>query len=232
MSSSASAMPTLRVGENVPLVISPTALVAGVAPPCAARGMPRSVGSRPHSVRRGPAAFSAEQRVAAPERRLVPADRPARPGPAPGVMSRRQVLAVQRVAHLGAQRVAGAEAARPESRAPAANSASHTATASSARDDQLVAVLAGVAGAADDQLDAVERRPSRSSCSRGRSAGRARPARSAERGPCTARTAYSRCSSVTVDPGRRRRARAGAPPRRCWPRSGSGRRGRRRTGRR
>ena len=68
-------------------------------------------------------------------------------------------------------------------------------------------MLAGVAGAADDERHAVARGSARTPCTRGRRAGRARRAARPSRGPWTASTACSRCWSTTVTPvgrGRRR----------------------------
>ena len=93
--------------------------------------------------------------VLAPERGLVPAD-----GPAGARHVRRelhaQLVPVQRVAHLGAQGVAGAEPAREalegrhrlDERIPQLERGG-------GRDDQLVALLPRVAGAAHDGLRAV-----------------------------------------------------------------------------
>ena len=188
-----------------------------------ARGMPRSSATRPRSSRAGPGRPLGQQRVAAPERVLLPADRPAERA-CTGVIVERQVLAVQRVAHLGAQRVAGAE---PGGRAaerlgPASSSASHSAPASSQR-----------------RAAARSRARRCSRCGRPRTG---RPCHSRRRvGHVVevARAARARSSSVRrarplhgehaerrvlVDRPRRPRARpprAGARPRRCWRRSGT-----------
>jgi len=95
-----------------------------------------------------------QQHVTAPEPRLLPADRPADPGLHRRDL-RRQLLAVQRVAHLGTQRVAGGQAAGAgldggaEQRVPDRHRVGR-------RYDQLVAVLAGVSRPAHRQLDAME----------------------------------------------------------------------------
>ena len=52
-------MPSLRVGENVPLVTSPTVSPAASSSAMCARGMPRLETSMPRSVRAGPALRSA-----------------------------------------------------------------------------------------------------------------------------------------------------------------------------
>ena len=108
---SASAMPLRRVGENVPEVTWPTGMSWVSRTLIRGRAMPRPCATRPRRVTGDPASFSASQRVPAPERRLGPADGPAEPALV-GRHVQADVLAVQRVAHLGAQRVAGTEAAR------------------------------------------------------------------------------------------------------------------------
>ena len=112
-SSSASAMPLRRLGENVPAGDLAHRSRRRADTVMCARGMPRSRPSRPQSSRRGARLLLGEQRVAAPERRLLPAHRPAAARLDRGDVQR-EVLPVQRVAHLGAQRVAGAEAAGPD----------------------------------------------------------------------------------------------------------------------
>ncbi len=117
-----------------------------------------------------------EQGLATPERRpcFQPTANPQR------ACTRRdlgaEVLAVQRQARLGAQRVAGAEpggqAARP--RRPRRRSASHSASAPAGGRDELVAVLAGVAGAAEPDRPVRPGRRRRRPCSRGRSSLRVR----------------------------------------------------------
>ena len=91
-----------------------------------------------------------QQHLAAPERGLGPADGPAEPG-----LVRRDVqadvLPVQGVAHLGAQGVAGTEAAGPDPRRlPGGEQRVPQGPGGLRGADQLVAALAGVAGAADD----------------------------------------------------------------------------------
>ncbi len=96
------------------------------------------------------------QRRGSPEGVLLPADRPA-DAALGGRQVGTQVLAVQRVAHLGAQRVPGAQAGRRDSvlltrgehRVP-------DRPGGARRHHQFVAAFAGVAGAADGQLDAVQ----------------------------------------------------------------------------
>ncbi len=107
---SAIPIPFFSVGENVPEVISPSGTSGARLTSIPGRGMPRSTATRPRSCRFGPASFSATSGVAAPEGVLLPADGPAETG-----LVRRHVdgdvLAVQRVTHLGAQRVAGTQPA-------------------------------------------------------------------------------------------------------------------------
>ena len=114
------------------------------------------------------------QRLVAEEGLLGPADRPAQPGLHRGD-GRRQVLTVQRVAHLGAQRVPGAEPGRLQ---PVRLAGGHDRVPDRQRggdrDDQLVAALAGVAGPADRDRGAGRARPRRRTCSRARSAARRR----------------------------------------------------------
>jgi hypothetical protein len=103
-------MPTRRVGEKVPLVTSPDRR------PVAQHA---HVGARDAAVERlqaptaaaPPLLLLAHQGVASPEPRLGEPDGPGGPRLHRGDLER-QVLPVQRVAHLGAQRVPGAEAAR------------------------------------------------------------------------------------------------------------------------
>ena len=113
VSSSARAMPVRRVGENVPLVTSPIRAPSASSTAMPGRGMPRPVARRPHSRRAGPASFSASS-ASRPQNAgfFQPTAQPRAPGS--GVMSQRQLVPVQRVAHLGAQRVARAQAARPD----------------------------------------------------------------------------------------------------------------------
>ncbi len=99
-----------------------------------------------------------DQRVLAPERVLLPADRP----PQPRLHGRdveADVLAVQRVAHLRAQGVAGAEPARQQPvRLPRRHERVPEGKGVVVLADQLVAALPRVAGAAHDHRRAVERR--------------------------------------------------------------------------
>ena len=119
------------------------------------RGIARPVATMPAQDPVGAGLLLAQQRVAAPELVLAPAHGPAEPGLVGGDVER-DVLAVQRVAHLGAQGVAGAEAARQHAVVGAGR---HQRVPQGHRDvvggDQLVAALAGVAGPADDDADPV-----------------------------------------------------------------------------
>ena len=201
VSSSASPMPLRRVGENVPLVTSPTRLAVGV--------QHRHVRARdaaverlePRSSRGGPAAFSASS-ASRPQNAsfFQPTAQPDRAWT--GVIVQRQVLAVQRVAHLGAQRVAGAEPGRQAAeRRGGLDSASHSAAVSSHAGMQLVAVLAGVAGAADPhRRGPAEARRRRRPCSPARPAARARRAPRPSAGPARRARRSRRCWSVTSMP--------------------------------
>ena len=139
-------MPLRRIGENVPDVTCPAALPSTVTT-MPGRGMPRPSAPMPRSSRAGPASLRQEC-VTSPERRLVPPDGPARPR-LHRTDVQGQVLAVQRIAHLGAQRVsrpepAGQDAVRRtggEQRIPDR----HRGVP---RHHQLVAALTGVAGPA------------------------------------------------------------------------------------
>ena len=111
--------------------------------------------TRPRRIRVGAGLLLAQQRVAAPELVLAPADGPAEPGLV-GRDVERDVLAVQRVAHLGAQRVPGAEPAGQHAVVGAGRDQGvpqgHRHVVGG---DQLVAALAGVAGPADDDTHPV-----------------------------------------------------------------------------
>ena len=150
-------MPCPSVGENVPEVVSPIRV--------AVRVQHRQVAAQHSAIQRQQAPGRpvrsvlplGEQRVPAEEARLAPADRPAHPGLHRADL-RAQVLTVQGVAHLGAQRVPGAETGRP---AAAQTGLVHQRRptrrgASSQAGQQFVAVLAGVSGAADPHRRAVE----------------------------------------------------------------------------
>ena len=146
-------MPFFRVGEKVPEVMSHsgTSWVRVTLMP--GRGNARPVATRPRRRRAGPASLTADQRLAPPELVLLPADGPAEAGLDRGDVEG-DVLAVQRVAHLGAQRVAGAEPAREHRRTPRPQPAARpTAAGDLVGGDQLVAALAGVAGAAHHDRD-------------------------------------------------------------------------------
>ena len=84
VSSSASAMPVRRVGENVPLVTSPTRFAGRVEHRHAGARDAPAVGAQAPQQPGGPGLLLGEQRLPAPERRLLPADRPAGPGPGSG----------------------------------------------------------------------------------------------------------------------------------------------------
>ena len=156
-SSSARPMPVRRLGENVPLVTSPMLAPSASRTGMPGRGMPRPVARRPHSRRAGPASFSASsasrpqnagffQPTAQPAARLVGRD------------LQRQLVAVQRVAHLGAQRVARPEAAGPDAEVlPRLEDGVPQLARAAGLDQQLVAVLAGVAGPADGDLGGAVR---------------------------------------------------------------------------
>lgn len=93
-----------------------------------------------------------EQGVAAPEGRLVPANRPPGAGLHRGDLQG-QVLPVQRVAHLGTQRVPSGQPAGTQLEALAGREERiPDRDRVLRRHHQLVAQLAGVAGAADRQL--------------------------------------------------------------------------------
>ena len=146
------------------------------APAMCGRGMPRSSASRPHSSRAGPASFSASsasrpqnagffQPTAQPEPGLHRGDL-AGTGPARAAGSPSRCAACP-----GRPARHGAHAERP---APAVQQRVPQRAGLPGRRQQLVPVLAGVAGPADDQLVAVPARRPRSSCSRARSAGPSR----------------------------------------------------------
>ena len=149
------------------------------------RAMPRPCATSPRRVSCGPASFSAHQGLLAPERRLLPADRPPEP-----CLDRRDVeadvLPVQRVAHLGAQGVAGTEAAGGDpvllagghQRVPEGDGAGVLARPARSR-----ARRCSRCGRPRPRARRTTRR--RRPCSRGRPAGRARraPRRSAAPGP-------------------------------------------------
>ena len=141
-------MPVPRVGLNVPLVTVP--LTALEWPPETAipgRAIPEDRRS-PQSSRDG-AARSASS-ASRPQKAgfFQPTAQPSRA--ATGTDLGRQVLPVQRISHLGAQRVASTEPARHpagrDERVP------RSLSRVPAR-EQLVAALPGVAGPADDDAD-------------------------------------------------------------------------------
>ena len=178
----------------------PAAPAAGVA------GRPRAR----RAARRGPRTRPSSTRPPSPRRACTGRD------------LRAEVLAVQRVAHLGAQRVARAETGRRgrrRSATPRQQRVPQRLGAARPARHQLVAVLAGVAGAAHAHRLAVPVGVGEGHVVAVRSG---RPelglSTSAERGPCTASTPKSLCWSVTRDPGGRRRGEPARRPRRCWPR--------------
>ena len=230
--SRASAIPLRSVGENVPEVTSPSGDVGGerdaACPAGRCRGRPRPVRA---AHRAGPALLLGHERVATPERGLLPADGPAEPGLVGGDVEG-DVLAVQRVAHLGAQGVARAEAAGQHAvRLPRRQQRVPQAGGDLVARDQLVAPLAGVAGAADhdgspscgastnDMYVVAGRQPDRVEHLVG--------LRALHREHGVGRVVVGDRDAVG-----RLAPRAGGPPRRCWPRWAPAARGRRRGGRR
>ena len=140
-------IPTSRQGERVPLVTSPTG-----SPPAStgqpARGMPGSGERRTGRASRPFPARLCSRSRSAPTKSLSSAQ--AQPSPASiGVRSGRQVVAVERVADLEPQRVARAEAGR---RRAGADQRLPDGRRVLGREQQLDAVLARVAGAADERL--------------------------------------------------------------------------------
>ena len=112
------------VGENVPLVTSPTRSPAASRTDMPGRGIPLPSARSPHSCRAGPACFSASS-ASRPQNRgfFQPTAQPTRAWIRRDVP--RQLVAVQRVAHLGAQRV---RAPSPQGRMPRSWPASRTAS--------------------------------------------------------------------------------------------------------
>ena len=112
--------------------------------------MPRPTATSPRSQPLRSGLLLRDQHVLAPEGVLLPADRP----PEAGLVGRDvegDVLAVQRVAHLGPEGVAGAEPAGEDPvRLPRAQQRVPEVDGDVVGRDQLVAALAGVAGAAHD----------------------------------------------------------------------------------
>ena len=148
-SSSARAIPFFSVGENVPEVTSPSAVPAGVRDRHVRPRDAPADGTQPAEHPGRPGLFLRAQRLVAPEVLLLPADGPAGPG-LDGRDVRREVVPVQRVAHLGPQRVPRAQPARDDADcSPAAISASHGA-GRLLRRHEFVATLTRVAGAAHD----------------------------------------------------------------------------------
>ena len=231
---SASPMPLRSVGENVPEVMSHSGTSRDQGDAHAGTRDAAADRDEPAQPALGAGLLLREQHVPAPERVLLPADRPAEAGLV-GRDVEGDVLAVQRVAHLGAQRVAGAEAAGEDAvrRSPAASSASQSVAGDVVGRDQLVAALAGVAGAAHDHaataspnsrlheghVVVADRQPDRG--------------RAPRRTWCPApRARRSRRGGRDGDALGRLGRRAGARPRRCWRRWGPAARARRRGSRR
>ena len=158
VSSSASAMPVRRLGENVPLVTSPIRPPSAPSTGMPGRGMPRPDARRPHSSR---GAGRPPSRRAAPRGPRTPASSSPPPSRLRAWFGRdvqRELVPVQRIAHLGAQRVAGAEPARPDAEVlPGLEDGVPQLARPLGVDQQLVAVLAGVAGAADGDLGGAVR---------------------------------------------------------------------------
>ena len=199
--------PAARVGENVPEVTSPTGLAVGVDD---LHVRPRDAASgrlQPAQQPGGACRPFGPQRVRAPERGLVPADRPRSARLHRGDVGR-QVLAVQRVAHLGAQGVARAQPAGRMSYSAPRPAPRPRRAGGSGRHHQFVAALTGVAGPADGQRGAAPARRSRRPCSRGRPAGRARPGSRPRAGPGrrSPRGRRARCAT-SMPVGRRRSQR-------------------------
>ena len=137
--------------------------------------------------------------------------RPASIGP----RSSDQVVAVEVEAGLEPQRVARAEAGRGRRRPP--TSASHTVARVLGRDQQLDAVLARVAGAADEHAGrAGDRQLGGAEAARAARRRRARPTSPRASGPWTASIAKSARRSCTVDVEVRRRGARNQARSRSW----------------
>ena len=207
------------MGENVPLVTSPTGVSSAAETVMCARGIPRSSATRPRSTRAGPA--DAQPAASpSPEGRLGPPDGPAHPGLHRADGGERS-CPWSGIAHLGPQRVPGAEPARPRTqRPPAASSASQSAAGRS--------TSAAAHNRARPCIRSGRRRPDARATAR-----RSTPCRSRSLGSPTA----SSSAGIEVPaPRARRTSRAGRPPRpppaqtprdgerprRCWRRSGRG----------
>ena len=204
-------MPTRRVGENVPRRHLPDRLPAAGDHHVRARdaAIQRLQPAQHPAGTGGPLG---DQGVAPPERRLVPADRPARARLHRGDLQR-EVLPVQRIPHLGAKGVPGAEpgrlgaevGARGEQGVPQRPRSRPTQEAARSRARPCsrcgTPPPAGLAQSASTQL--------MYGCPFGRPRA---PSSSAERGPCTASTPYASCSSVTARSAGRPRPAGGRPP--------------------
>ena len=141
---------------------------------------------------RGPGLLLGEQRLPPPERGLLPTHRPA----AARLVGRDVQARARARAADSPSRCAGCPGRRGR-RAGCPGPAPPRARRPTARpplgvDQQLVAVLTGVTGAADGDLGrAVRAGAGTKTCRAARRAARAAPAPAAEGGPCTARTATS-----------------------------------------
>ena len=199
-----------------------------------ARDAPAGRRAAPTAPGRGPASFSASS-ASRPQNAgfFQPTAQPARA--CIGRDLQRQLLPVQRVAHLGAQRVPGAQAAGPDAEVlpglqhgvPQLRPPGRPRPAARSR-----ARRCSRCGRPSPRHAAVRRSRSRTTCSPARRAARGAPAPAATCGPCTARTATS---VVLVGDRRPRPARLGQParaPRRRWRRSGRATPRRARAGRR
>ncbi len=151
--SSAKAIPCLRVGEKVPEVTSPTVSPSRVDG--AVRPRDATTGHEQTAHEAGRRGLLGLEGGLAPEGVLLPADRPA----GPRLHRRdveRQVLPVERVAHLGAQRVTRTQATRHTAEGLERG---HEGVPQRGRvvppRHELVAALTGVAGAADDDRAAL-----------------------------------------------------------------------------
>ena len=139
------------VGENVPLVTPPTCSLAGET----RRSLRAARACRPAPARRGAAPARRRRSLTSASRpgnvRSFQVDGEAQPG-LERVDLFGQFVAVERHAGFQPQRVAGAQPGRPCRRTarPRSSSASQIAQRGVGRHDQLAAVLARVAGAADD----------------------------------------------------------------------------------
>ena len=175
-----------RQGECLSLVTAPAARRPR-GPGCPGRGMPGPVKTKGTSF----SGLGSSRSASAPMKPVSELAAPAEPG-LDRVAVLGEVVAVQVEADLEAQRVAGGEADRRHARS---SRASHTAVGAVRRDQQLDAVLAGVAGAADEALNAGD--PCRSACASGSVAPRALDHRRGARAPGP-RSSRSSCSETST----------------------------------